>query len=170
MYLFLTSPVVHHLIIFIFTPERFCEILAEAFPKTEAQIPKPFISPEQISAVHSSRGVYDFKGRVWGSDTMSWTVLYSEDNELCKPVYSRVLMVHPVDHINDALVHVQDYIQTIGIAAPEDKAIDFANKATMAGVARCPLIGRMLNFEMPWDGLFLIDRLVRWNTLGGPLC
>ena len=51
-----------------------------------------------------------------------------------------------------------------------DKAIDFANKATMAGVARCPLIGRMLNFEMPWDGLFLIDRLVRWNTLGGPLC
>lgn len=84
--------------------------------------------------------------------------------------YSRVLMVHPVDHINDALVHVQDYIQTIGIAAPEDKAIDFANKATMAGVARCPLIGRMLNFEMPWDGLFLIDRLVRWNTLSGPLC
>ena len=154
----------------IVTPERFCEILAEAFPKTEAQIPKPFISPEQISAVHSSRGVYDFKGRVWGSDTMSWTVLYSEDNELCKPVYSRVLMVHPVDHINDALVHVQDYIQTIGIAALEDKAIDFANKATMAGVARCPLIGRMLNFEMPWDGLFLIDRLVRWNTLGGPLC
>lgn len=154
----------------IVTPERFCEILAEAFPKTEAQIPKPFMSPEQISAVHSSRGVYDFKGRVWGSDTMSWTVLYSEDNELCKPVYSRVLMVHPVDHINDALVHVQDYIQTIGIAAPEDKAIDFANKATMAGVARCPLIGRMLNFEMPWDGLFLIDRLVRWNTLSGPLC
>lgn len=39
----------------IVTPERFCEILAEAFPKTEAQIPKPFISPEQISAVHSSR-------------------------------------------------------------------------------------------------------------------
>ena len=154
----------------IVTPERFCEILAEAFPKTEAQIPKPFMSPEQISAVHSSRGVYDFKGRVWGSDTMSWTVLYSEDNELCKPVYSRVLMIHPVDHINDALVHVQDYIQTIGIAAPEDKAIDFANKATMAGVARCPLIGRMLNFEMPWDGLFLIDRLVRWNTLSGPLC
>ena len=33
------------------------------------------------------------------------------------------LWYHPVDHINDALVHVQDYIQTIGIAAPEDKAL-----------------------------------------------
>lgn len=154
----------------VITPERFCEILADVFPKTEIQIPKPAISPEQISAIHSSRGVYDFKGRVWGSDTMSWTVLYSEDNELCKPVYSRVLMVHPVEHINDALVHIQDYIQTIGIAAPENKAVDFANKATMAGVSRCPLIGRMLNFEMPWDGIFLMDRLIKWNTLFGPLC
>lgn len=153
----------------VVTPERFCEILAESFPKTEVQIPKPLMSPEQVSAIHSSRGEYDFKGSVWGSDTISWTVLYSDDNELCKPVYSRVLMVHPVEHINDALVHIQDYIQTIGIAAPEEKAIDFANKATMAGVSRCPLIGRMLNFEMPWDGVFLIDRLVRWNTLGGPL-
>ena len=154
----------------IITPERFCEILAEVFPKTEVQIPKPLISPEQISAIHSSRGVYDFKGRVLGSDTMSWSILYSEDNELCNPVYSRVLMVHPVEHINDALIHVKDYIQTIGLAAPESKAIDFANKATMAGVSRCPLIGRMLNFEMPWDGVFLIDRLVKWNTLNGPLC
>ena len=154
----------------VITPEKFCEILADVFPKTEAQIPKPIISAEQISAVHSSRGVYDFKGKVWGSDTMSWTILYSEDNELCKPVYSRVLMVHPVEHINDALVHIQDYIQTIGIAAPQEKSIDFANKATMAGVSRCPLIGRMLNFEMPWDGVFLIDKLVKWNTLNGPLC
>lgn len=152
------------------TPERFCEILADTFPKTEIQIPKPVISPEQVSAIHSSRGVYDFKGKVWGSDTMSWTILYEEENRLCKPVYSRVLMVHPVEHINDALIHIQDYIQTIGVAAPEDKALDFANKATMAGVSRCPLIGRMLNFEMPWDGVFLIDRLVKWNTLGGPLC
>jgi len=154
----------------VITPERFCEILAEIFPKTEIQIPKPFISPEQISIIYSSKGEYDFKGKVWGSDKMSWTILYSEDNELCKPIYSRVLMVHPVDHINDALVHIHDYIQTIGIAAPKEKAIDFANKATMAGVSRCPLIGRMLNFEMPWDGIFLIDRLVKWNTLGGPLC
>lgn len=152
------------------SPERFCEILAETFPKTEMQIPKSTIPPEQISAIHSARGVYDFKGRVWGSDTMSWTILYSEDNDLCKPVYSRVLMAHPVDHINEALKHIKGYIQTIGIAAPADKAIAFADKATMAGVARCPRIGRMLNFEMPWDGIFLIDRLVRWNTLGGPLC
>lgn len=153
------------------SPERFCEIMAEVFPKTELQIPKPTVSPEQISAIHSIRGVYDFKGRVWGSENMSWSILFSGDTEcdLCKPVYSRVLMVHEVDHINDALSNIEDYIQSIGIEAPLDKAIDFARKATSKGVSRCPLIGRMLNFEMPWDGIFLIDSLVRWNTLLGPM-
>ena len=78
-------------------------------------------------------------------------------------------MVHEVDDINQSLDLIEDYIQTIGIEAPYDKAIAFANKATERGVARLPKIGRMLNFEMPWDGVFLIDRLVRWNTLFGPL-
>lgn len=153
------------------SPERFCEILAESFPKTELQIPKPTVSPEQISAIHSIRGVYDFKGKVWGSSTMSWSILLSGENEceICKPVYSRVLMVHEVDDINQTLDFVEEYIQSIGIEAPLDRAIEFANKATAKGVSRLPKIGRMLNFEMPWDGVFLIDRLVKWNTLYGPL-
>lgn len=157
----------------VVSPERFCEILAEAFPKTEIQIPKPTVSPEQISAIHSIRGVYDFKGKVWGSESMSWSILLSDDTraqcELCAPVYSRALMVHEVNSIKEALDCIEDYIQTIGIAAPQEKAIDFAMKATEKGVARLPMIGRMLNFEMPWDGVFLIDRLVKWNTLFGPL-
>lgn len=151
------------------SPERFCEIMADVFPKTEIQIPKPTVSTEQISEIHSIRGVYDFKGQSWGSPNMSWTILYGDQNELNKPVYSRVIFVHPVEDIEDSLKHVEDYVQTIGISAPTEKAMSFANKATAKGVARCPIIGRMLNFEMPWDGVFLIDRLIRWNTLLGPL-
>lgn len=156
----------------VVSPEQFCKILAAVFPKTEIQIPKPTVSPEQISAIHSIRGVYDFKGKVWGSPTMSWSILLSDEEEceLCSPVYSRALMVHEVDHINQTLDNIEDYIQTIGIAAPVEKAMEFASKATEKGVARCPLIGRMLNFEMPWDGVILIDRLVRWNSLFGPMC
>ena len=78
-------------------------------------------------------------------------------------------MVHEVDNINQTLDFVEEYIQSIGIEAPLDRAIEFANKATAKGVSRLPKIGRMLNFEMPWDGVFLIDRLVKWNTLYGPL-
>ena len=150
------------------SPERFCELLSEVFPKTEIQIPKGDMDTAVVSAIHSIRGVYDFKGKVYGSPTMSWTVLLDPDKKLEKPVYSRVVFVHSVDSIMDAIPEVEPYIQSIGIEAPLEKAKEFADKATALGVSRLPKIGRMLNFEMPWDGMFLIDRLVRWNTLFGP--
>lgn len=151
--------------------DRFIELLAEEMEKAEVRISKPESSVEQISQIHSIRGVYDFKGRVVGSDSLSWTLLIDDDVscELCPPVYSRVLFVHKVASIFDCLKNVTEDIQTIGLAAPTEKGIKFAEEAIKKGVARLPRIGRMLNFEMPWDGIYLFDRLVRWNTLGGPL-
>ncbi len=151
------------------TPEDFVSLLGDSMQKTELQVPKPFMSPEQVSQIHSVRGVYDFKGSVNGSETMSWTVLLDDLDEIDKPVYSRVLFVHKVKSIFDSLKFIDENTQTIGIAAPIDKALEFATEATSRGVMRLPLIGRMLNFEMPWDGVFLFDRLVKWNTYGGPL-
>lgn len=151
------------------TPERFCQILNESMGKTEIQIPKPTMSPEQVSAVHSIRGVYDFCGLYIGSETMSYSILLDDHDELHKPVYSRVLFVHAVDSIMQATKHITEDIQTIGIEATPEQAIAFAEAATPMGAVRFPQIGRMLNFEMPWDGIVLIDRLVKWNTLLGPL-
>lgn len=153
----------------VVSPEEFIDIIGDSMQKTELQIPKPLMSPEQVSQIHSIRGIYDFKGTVKGSETMSWTILLDDLDEIDKPVYSRVLFVHKVKSIFDSLKYIDENTQTIGIAAPTERAIEFATAATKKGVMRLPLIGRMLNFEMPWDGIFLIDRLVRWNTYGGPL-
>ena len=150
-------------------PERFCQILNESMGKTEIQIPKPTMSPEQVSAVHSIRGVYDFCGMSIGSETMSYSILLDDKDELHKPVYSRVLFVHAVDNIMQAVKHVTEDIQTIGVEATPEQAVAFAEAATPMGAVRFPQIGRMLNFEMPWDGIVLIDRLVKWNTMMGPL-
>ena len=152
------------------SPEQFCELLTEAMRKTELQIPKPAMSAEQISAIHSIRSVYDFCGKVYGSETMSYTILLDEEPASHKPVYSRVIFVHVVDDINDALAFVNEDIQTIGISSVSERMQLFASSAAVQGAMRFPLIGRMLNFEMPWDGVFLIDRLVKWNTLFGPMC
>ena len=151
------------------SPEEFCDLLGISMMKTERQIPKPAMSPEQVTQIHSIRDVYDFKGFVKESDTMSWTILLDDMDEIDRPVYSRVLFTHKVKSIFDSLKFIDENIQTIGIAAPTDKALAFATEATKRGVARLPFIGRMLNFEMPWDGVFLFDHLVRWNTYGGPL-
>lgn len=152
------------------SPEQFCELLTEAMRKTELQIPKPAMSAEQVSAIHSIRSVYDFCGKVYGSETMSYTILLDEEPASHKPVYSRVIFVHVVDDINDALAFVNEDIQTIGISSVSERMRLFASSAAVQGAMRFPLIGRMLNFEMPWDGIILIDRLVKWNTLAGPMC
>lgn len=151
------------------TPKAFCQILNESMRKTEMQLPKPSMTAEQISAIHSIRGVYDFCGEVLGSETMSYSILLDDLDELHKPVYSRVLFVHAVDSIMQAVKYVTDDIQTIGVEATPEQAVTFAEAATQLGAMRFPQIGRMLNFEMPWDGIILIDRLVKWNSLMGPL-
>lgn len=152
------------------SPEQFCELLTETMRKTELQIPKPAMSAEQVSAIHSIRSVYDFCGKVYGSETMSYTILLDEEPASHKPVYSRVIFVYVVDDINDALAFVNEDIQTIGISSVSERMQLFVSSAAVRGAMRFPLIGRMLNFEMPWDGIILIDRLVKWNTLAGPMC
>ena len=114
--------------------------------------------------------MYDFCGKVYGSETMSYTILLDEEPNAHKPVYSRVIFVHVVDDIHDALTYVNDDIQTIGVSGVSERVKAFSSEATARGAMRFPLIGRMLNFEMPWDGIVLIDRLVKWNTLAGPMC
>lgn len=151
------------------TPVKFAHILANAMSKVALQIPKGQMAPEEFAAVHAARGIYDFKGTVYGDPDSVWTVLYSEVPELNQPVYSRVVFVHPVRKINDVIGFVTDDIQTIGLAATGAKATDFATRAAQRGAVRFPACGKMLNFESPWDGMFIMDRLVKWNTLGGPL-
>ncbi|ORU00566.1 Acyl protein synthase/acyl-CoA reductase RfbN [Anaerovibrio sp. JC8] len=151
------------------SPEEFASYLAVGMDKVSKQIKKGQMTAEEFVAVHSARGIYDFKGKVFGDNESVWTVLYDDEPALNKPVYSRVVFVHAVDKISDVLEYVSEDTQTIGLAANGDKALEFANKAVQRGAIRFPLPGKMLNFESPWDGMFIIDRLVKWNTLGGPM-
>ena len=68
-----------------------------------------------------------------------------------------------------AVEYVNEDIQTIGLAAEGEKALRFANAASARGAVRFPACGRMLNFDSPWDGIYLADRMVRWVTIGGPM-
>ncbi len=153
----------------IISPAEFAQRLGDGMSKIAKQIPKGTMSAEEFAVVHSARGVYDFKGIVYGDDDSIWTVLYDEEPELNKPVYSRVVFVHAIDSFVDVLPFVSDDIQTIGLAADGEKASSFAIEASKKGAVRFPTCGKMLNFESPWDGMFIMERMVRWNTIGGPI-
>lgn len=67
----------------------------------------------------------------------------------------------------DAASFAREGIQTIGLAAEGEKRLAFAEACAARGALRFPEIGAMTLFDSPWDGMFAMDRLIRWISLGG---
>ena len=73
-----------------------------------------------------------------------------------------------VDNIMDVTSLASKDIQTVGLSLTGHHRLEFAEKVTQKGVERLPDVGSMTEFDTPWDGMFVMDRFVRWSTLGGP--
>jgi hypothetical protein len=151
------------------TPKEFADQLSQELQKALARIPRDTDSKEQIFAINLQRSLYEFKGEVWSSDDSSWTVLYDEEEGLAVPTYGRVILVRPVDDIFDTIKYASNNIQTISLSIKGRRRLLYADRMFAKGVQRCPDIGRMTHFESPWDGIIVMDRFVKWCTLGGPV-
>ena len=153
-----------------FSPTKFCERLAHHMTQAARRIPKGAIDAGTSAKIISKRTEYEFRGKTWQSDGTTWSIVYDPDHiRLTDPTYSRFVTVVFVDDILEAAELAHPDIQTISIAMSYDKKIKFAEIASRKGAIRFPEIGRMTHFETPWDGIFLMDRLVRFVTLGGPM-
>ncbi|MBI4659285.1 MAG: acyl-CoA reductase [Verrucomicrobia bacterium] len=150
---------------------EFARCLADEMAKALIRIPKAPVDPGTSANVQRRRMDYEFTGELWHSIGTEWTVLFDEDAHegLAEPSYSRVITVRSVEDIMEAASFAHRGIQTIGIALAGPRKIRFAEQAARLGVDRFPDIGRMTLFDTPWDGLFPMDRMVRWVTVGGPL-
>ena len=151
-----------------FSPFEFAEKLAFEMENTLNRIPIIEKDNNNDHLVTSKRAIYEFIGHVWSSSGTEWTVLYDENFELADPIFSRTITVRPVDNIMKTTKFASKDIQTIGLSLQGDRRLEFANIVTSKGVERCPDIGLMTHFENPWDGQFVMNKLVRWSTLGGP--
>jgi len=153
------------------SPRNFAEMLAAEMSKAMIRIPKGPVDVGTAAKVESVRMRYEFTGDLWRSSGTEWTVLYDEDwrKGLAEPCYSRVITVRAIDDAMEAAQFAHKGIQTVGLALEGARKLAFASKASSQGVERFPDLGRMTYFDSPWDGLFPMDRLVKWVTLGGPM-
>ncbi|WP_269542328.1 acyl-CoA reductase [Cerasicoccus fimbriatus] len=150
--------------------EDFAVLLAAELDKALVRFPPPPISPDDASRVEARRIRGELTGRVWRSKGTAWTVILDDAGaELASPCYGRVITIREVDRIDEILPLVHDGIQTIGLALEGEPRLHFVQCASRRGAERFPDIGRMTLFEAPWDGLFPLERLVKWYTLGGPV-
>ena len=42
------------------------------------------------------------------------------------------------------------------------KRLELIDKLTLQGGDRSPSLGNMSTYESPWDGMFVLDRMIRW--------
>jgi hypothetical protein len=127
-------------------------------------LPKGPTDPNKSMDILSIRSRYEFTGEVFSPDSTEWTVIYSDEQGLADACFSRVIFVRPIDDIEKISKYVSRKIQTVGIELPEKRRRRFADAVTTPGIDRCPALGTMSFFESPWDGMFAMDRMVRWVT------
>lgn len=152
------------------SPKEFAKNLAEHMEKAATRIPKEAADAGTAGNINSIRMLYEFTETLWSSNDTTWTVLFDEkgSNGLASPTYSRVITVRAINDINEAANFANHDIQTIGLALTPEKKYKFAEIAAMNGACRFPDIGRMTHFDSPWDGMFLISRLIKYISLEGP--
>ncbi len=100
------------------------------------------------------------------SDGANWSVCMDREISLKEAVQSRTVFLTEVPSWREILPLLSPKVQTVGAAfARREDAVEFAEAATAAGVARCVRPGLMNNYESPWDGKLLLNQLVRWVIL-----
>ena len=143
------------------TPEAFAVLLGKELGRAVRQVP-PDVAPEESFQILTLRSEYDMRGGAWYSEGVRWSVFYSEDDRgLATPCYGRTLFVRPVDSVFDVAGFCSINTQTAGLAL-NGRRLQLAEALTARGVERCPDIGQMSQYDAPWDGMYPMDRMVRW--------
>ena len=120
------------------------------------------VDPAAAMNVLGVRTEYAMRGEAHHSRDIQWAVVYGdEDKGLAEPCYLRTLFVRPVDDVFEVAAFCSSQTQTAGLAV-DDRRHALADALTARGVERCPAVGAMRIYDAPWDGLFAMDRLVRW--------
>ncbi|MEA1927079.1 MAG: acyl-CoA reductase [Candidatus Auribacterota bacterium] len=142
--------------------------LANCFKEITKKYPMREITPYASSEILDVRARYylDPEKDIIASDGCGWTVLINKDLRLEEPVQNRTIFIKEVVTIDDVIQLITKKVQTIGVAIKEEKKRErFCSEVTYHGVARCVVPGLMNNFDAPWDGIFLLSRLVRFVSL-----
>ena len=142
----------------------FSDSLSQAMDDVERiLLPKQKETDEKSKEIISTRSEYEIKGKVISSKNLNWTVIVSDEEGLAQPTFSRVIHVRPFKD-NNVILNDNRKIQSIGLSVDDNDRFQFIDKITFFGGDRCPSLGKMSFFDSPWDGMFGMDRMVRWIT------
>ncbi len=142
--------------------DTFAHLLLQALGNTLKIIPKRTPSSKESSAILNLRTQYDMFHKAWYSDGLEFTILSDTDMKFGPPVGNRTMFIRKIDNLEKIADILPDNIQTVGILAELSRFDTLTALFAEKGVQRFAKIGTMTHFEIPWDGYFLPQYLVRW--------
>ena len=162
------------------SPEEFAEKLAEEMEITSMALPKGTNSGkiQVLDGYHQyfKREMMGEPVKIFPSPTHKWLVIYDGSTARFEPSpLFRVIRVKPVNDIMDIPTLVKpigSFLQTVGVAIPNERLIPFANAIGEVGATNIRAISSMTLQKPwePWDGRFPLHELfehdnVRWVSI-----
>lgn len=158
-------------------PLEFARALAGALAEIEDELPRGRVGPAEASAIQQERSAAELRGlaadrprtRVLAGPGTLWTVIYDPEPAFRPSCLNRLVRVHPVPAIEDAvaaLAHVGRLLQSVALAG-DDRRAALAYQLARAGASR------VTTFDaLPWppphwhhDGSGPLRELIRWVDL-----
>lgn len=148
-----------------FGSNHFAKSLGIAMENLSRRTPQQYYSSLETLNILKKRTEFDMFFDAFYPDSLEWTVLHADNNILEESCFNRTIFVKTFVDKEEILTQCSNLTQSIGVAMNEDSLIEFARKAAIKGVDRFPKIGSMTLYEVPWDGMFVMDRFIKWTKL-----
>jgi hypothetical protein len=109
--------------------------------------------------------------KIFPSKENQWLVIYDESNPNCEPSpLFRVIRVKPVADIMELPQKVRSlssFLQTVGVAIPQNRLLAFADAMGQAGATNIRTISGMTLQKAwePWDGRFPLQELFEHDSI-----
>ena len=159
-------------------PEDLADAVARALQAVEDELPRGRLSPAEASAIQQERTAAELKGhqpggpsvRVLTGDGTRWTVIYDSDPAFVPSCLNRLVRIHPVDGLDEAvdrLAPVGRYLQSVAVAAPDPTRRRLVDRLARVGVTRITTFDRLPWPPPDWhhDGQEPLRELLRWVDL-----
>jgi hypothetical protein len=157
--------------------DAFAEMLADELARREETEPRGEVPKEAAATIASRRAFYEVRAahspdtRFWQSrNSTAWTVVYEADGRFQLSCLNRFIYVKCVPDLKTALEgadSVRGRVSTVGLAAPEERAREYAMQLAQWGVTRVCPIGQMQQPPLTWrhDGRPALGDLVTWTDV-----
>ena len=162
------------------SPLEFAEILAEEMETTSIALPKGTRSGKMhvLDGYHQylKKEMMGEPVKIFPSPTHQWLVIFDGNNRNMEPSpLFRVIRVKPIEDIMEIpkiVKPLKSFLQTVGVAIPQSRLIEFADKIGEAGATNIRAVSNMTLQKPwePWDGRFPLHELfehdnIRWVSI-----